>query len=137
MNIENIKLLRDDLELSRSFTMRTYKTTCGTPQCIAGHAAYLACQTDKNLVCDNLETTPGDYTVDELYQTIPHSHCHVIAKKWLNIDNVDAFLLFGPDSEFVEFDAHPGNPKYITKKRAMAQLNYMIENGEIDKTWSM
>ena len=127
MNKENIKLLRDTIaKIETPFNMNMYDDDCGTPLCIAGHAAWFFREEDEDELLNNLlEARDSSSTVK-------------FAEQWLGLDEDEAHKLFHPNNSDANFRVTDDkSPQFIDKKRAVAQLDYLMENGFVDETWSL
>ena len=110
MNRENIKKLIGALEESKTYDQARWCHTCGSPACIAGHAAALAGATDMG---------NGRCAVDGRTVFIDDT-----AIGWTGLDNRQSADLFSP----IPF----GNLSEATKADAIATLEHLLETGEVD-----
>ena len=149
MNKENINKLIEVIEQSDHFYMDEYHD-CGTPWCIAGHAAAL-------------EVINSDYPeyYNDIHQCILliennqlvyknkfHEQISDVAKRFLGLSENMADELFTPENEYANYDATQffidddglesdiKNSRYIDKDRAIKQLKYLLKHEKLDYTWS-
>ena len=132
MNRENVLKLADVVERSETFDMIVYwqvrphdARRCGTPACIAGHAAALFFEEH------------GRYVQRHPDGGIYASHTEQTAALFLGIngDRGQQIELFCPRYEDASCDAFPSEPGWISADRAAAVLRHFAETGEID--WSV
>ena len=121
MNIENINKLIDHLESipEVEYNQKWYTHGCGTPACIAGHAAYLSTnktfrRMNKFLVGTEIRT---------MNKFLAGTEIGVLAKKWLDIP------LYKSNGMFEAFPI--GTDEEITKQDAINMLKNLIETGEV------
>ena len=106
MNIERIKVVRDDIAKSSTFDMTRGVHTCGSPGCVAGHAFVRA--------------EPGEYV-----------GVMAGAAAWLGLDAGQAGELFVPRGAW-DWLADRFEPRFITAEHAAYTLDHLIETGEVD-----
>ena len=114
MNRDNLTQLADHLEKvpEEGFDMRDvfFNDTCGTPACIAGYAAYLS-------GARGWEYSP-----------------YVCAAEWLGLGNQQRARLFCPETATANYGAAPDDPRYISKRMAVAVLRHAAKTGRISWT---
>ena len=114
MNVENIKRLIKHLQKEEvDYNQRFLRYDCGSPACIAGHAAYLC----------NLEKTKRDKSVVR-FEYLNQTKIALEAEEFLELEQ-DAMLadeLFRP----FPFGRAP------SKRDAIKVLEHLIETGEVD-----
>ena len=115
MNRENIKKLIDVLEESKTYDQGRWSHNiegphCGSPACIAGHAAQLAGATDMG---------GGRCAVDGKFAFIDDT-----AIGWMGINSRQSAALVRP--------LPYGNRREATKADAIATLKHLLETGEVD-----
>ena len=116
MNIDNIRKTIESLKASKTFNQAHFLHSCGTPSCIAGHAA-----ADAGI---SYKRVPGsNFNVAETIKTA--------AAVWFGIypDSEEANKLF--------FTIDP-NDIVTTKEEAIAVLENFIETGRVEweRVWT-
>ena len=119
MNKNNVLKLAGVVEKSTTYDQTIYAHTCGTPACIAGHAALLAAPHGKFVVTETRSwprfkfPSGGDiwYVSD-------------VAQVWLNLNDWWADQLFQP--------IPLGKAKKVTPAQAGKVLRHLAETGEVD-----
>ena len=110
MKVDNIRKTIESLKASNTYDQDKYYHNCGTPACIAGHAAIDSNSSFKYLVT-------GDVNTDELVDTA----CEWFGIKPLSYEESELFgRVYLPD------DSSP------TKEDAVTMLENWIETGKID-----
>ena len=106
MNKENILELAEHIERldPEEYDQRVLAHDCGTPACIAGHAAYLL---------SGMSLYPSTGIIE--------------AKAWLGLSSIEADCLF----DSMPFGAEPGISA-PTPQDAAATLRHLAETGEVD-----
>lgn len=112
MNKDRILELADHIEKSETYDQRTWFHTCGTPACIAGHAAML-------------------FAADKLLQ-MGHMKCPDIAQNELGLSWIKSQRLF--DGSPLGFTEDEGFIK-VSSAHAVKVLRHLAETGEVD--WSI
>ena len=106
MDTKNLKKLRDVIAESETFDQKClFHHECGTPGCVAGHAALLARGDAK---------FGGDIWRDK--------HIMDDARTWLDLT---------PAQECVMFDAHPLDKYWTEKGEVLTMLDRAIETGKV------
>lgn len=118
MNVENFRLLIDTLKVSDAYDQSMFSHDCGTPACIAGHAAALAgfdmYHEDENHFVD---INDGECYLDGVRYDVEE-----VAAEWLEIDHPD-------DIQGMFYSrCYPTT----TKEEAIAMLEKYIETEEVD-----
>lgn len=108
---ERLLRLADAVEDSGSFDMTMYRHECGTPACIAGHAAALA----------GIDRTEGPAIARA-------------ARDWLGLDEERGSELFWPENEHANWWGLTRRFQKVTRAHAGAVLRHLAETGRID--WS-
>lgn len=135
MNIENLKLLRDAIAESETYDQSRWAHPCGTPACVAGHAAVLAGGT---LVWGRLgrfaQITPNTALceIDGVRRPVEN-----VATDWLELNGLQAAGMFqgNPYDEFPPNHRVPGYgpvPSHPTKRHALAMLDDAIEHQQVN-----
>ena len=107
MNVERLRKLRDVIAESKTYDQSDYFHGCGTPACLAGHAAVLAHGTKRYLSkCGRVMATLAHYD----------------AKAWLDLTS---------DQSMAMFSATPMDDLLTEKDDALAMLDRAIETGEV------
>ena len=104
---KNLRRLASFIEaqpFDEPFDMRIVKHSCGTASCILGYAEAL-------------------FKTETVDAAVP-----------LGLHSGQDRLLFMPELADAFFLAPKGRPDHISRKRAVAQLRYIAETGEVD--WS-
>ena len=118
MNKNNVLKLAKVVEKSTTYDQRLYAHVCGTPACIAGHAALLA-EPDGQLVAPTERCGAhfkfSDGEIGYISET---------AQTWLGLEEWPAAELFDP---------HPlGEDEDATSAQAGQVLRHLAETGEVD-----
>ena len=118
MNTENILKLAETIEKSETYDQTRFAHICGTPACIAGHAALLA-EPDGQMVAATERCGPhfkfSDGNIGYISQ---------IAQTWLGLGDWSADELF---------QGWPfGEDKEVTAAQAAQVLRHLAETGEVD-----
>ena len=108
MNVENINKLISHMESieDREYSQRTYTHDCGTPACIAGHAAHLS----------------PEKTFRMMNKALAGNDIGLVAERWLDVSSYHALIMFKP---------YPLGRYYVTKQDAINMLKNLIETGDV------
>ena len=133
MNRENVLRLADAIETSDDFTMNVYwhmwplgDSDCGTPACLAGHAAALYHRDHGGYV----DSRPCATT----HLGVHHFSTERTAAVFLGIDGNRELQgeLFRPERDDARHFAAADAPDGITGSRAAAVLRHFAATGEVD-----
>ena len=122
MNTENLITLRNHLQTSTTYDQREWFHDCGTPACVAGHAAALA------LGANNFY----DWSAKEEDHLTLVQRIQIEAEDWLELEEREADVMF--DSHpYYKFPLVTGEPipRKATKEDAIRMLNWAIDNDEV------
>ena len=109
---DRLRLLIGTIERqAEGFDMKFYANSCGTPGCIAGHAAHLAGV--------DLDTCSG-------------ATVHNNARAWLGLSEEQAGALFKPIGVEANYCAREEHYNFVTKRHALAVLRHFAATGKVD-----
>jgi len=118
MNVEELERVSDAIAKSRSFDQSNWRFPCGTPACIAGHAAHLHgwryTVNENGIMSESMIDGSGPNT---------RKHVHFVAQDILGLTDEEADAMF---------DGQPfGDDVEATRMDALRMLDHAISHGEV------
>ena len=122
LNVENVKMLRDEISKSNTYDQAMHEHECGSPACLSGHAYCLG---------NGLDFIPDNVCIQDMDE---------FSTEWLGLTEEQARDLFDDPSTWIgedEFDEcgiviSESYYKEPTNADACEVLEYLIESNEVD-----
>ena len=118
LNVENVKMLRDEISKSNTYDQAMHEHECGSPACLSGHAYCLG---------NGLDFIPDNVCIQDMDE---------FSTEWLGLNEEQARDLFDDPSKWVSDPDEDGNEneyyKEPTNGDACEVLEYLIESNEVD-----